>query len=248
MKNVYDITAEFERRVAEYCGAPYCIAVDNASNALYMALKYEKIKGKEISIPNRTYVSVPNEIINAGGKVKFETVEGKTIKGAYQLKPTKVWDSALAFSADMYKPGTFMCVSFTGPYKHLKLSKAGAILLDDEYAYMHFKKARYSGRRECSYHEDHFDMIGNNFYLMPEISARGILLITQFYDSKGNKKINEDLELPYPDLSQFPIFTNSNQDLEYSKKEIKEKYQEFLKLKNNLNPFQSFDEWLDKNM
>jgi dTDP-4-amino-4,6-dideoxygalactose transaminase len=107
----------------------------------------------------------------------------------------------------MYIPGTHMCCSFTGPYKHLKLGKAGAILTDDYNAYLWFKRARYSGRREVSYHDDNFDMIGWNFYLMPEISARGLLLMNQFYDNiTGKPKDNEDLELPYPDLSKFKIY------------------------------------------
>jgi hypothetical protein len=28
----------------------------------------------------------------------------------------------------------------------------------------------------------------------------------QFYNTDGTKKINEDLELPYPDLSKFDIY------------------------------------------
>jgi hypothetical protein len=171
---------------------------------------YEKVKDLEITIPARTYPSVPCEIIHAGAKVKFESVTGKTIKGAYQLKPTKVWDSALRFTADMYTPGTHMCVSFTGPYKHFKLSKGGAILTDDHDAYLWFKRARYSGRRECSYHDDNFDMLGWNFYMMPELAARGLLLMNQFYGIDGNKKQNEDLELPYPDLSNFEIYKKAN--------------------------------------
>ena len=99
-----------------------------------------------------------------------------------------------------------MCVSFTGPYKHLKLSKGGAILTDDLHAYLWFKRARFSGRRECSYHDDYFDMLGWNFYMIPELSARGLLLMNQFY--KDGKPIeNEDIELPYPDLSKFKIYT-----------------------------------------
>jgi len=212
MKNVYDITKEFEKSLSDYTGAPYVITVDNQSNALFLALMYENIKGQEITIPSRTYPSVPCEIIHAGGKVKFKSVKGKTLKGAYQLEPTNVWDSALSFSGDMYKPGTHMCVSFTGPYKHFKLSKGGAILTDNEDAYFWFKRARYSGRRECSYHEDNFDMLGWNFYMMPELAARGLLLMNQFYTSKGQKKYNEDLELPYPDLSQFEIYTKANRE------------------------------------
>jgi hypothetical protein len=139
-------------------------------------------------------------------KVKFKQIKGKTLKGAYQLEPTNVWDSALSFTADMYKPGTHMCISFTGPYKHFKLSKGGAILTDDYEASLWFKRARYSGRRECSYHDDHFDMLGWNFYMMPEIATRGVLMMSQFYYYNGTKKSNQDLELPYPDLSKYPIY------------------------------------------
>jgi len=206
---VYKVTEDFEKALSEYTGAPYVITVDNMSNALFLALKFEGVEGDIISIPSRTYPSVPCEIIHAGAKVNFEDVEGKTIKGAYQLKPTNVWDSALRFTNDMYIPGSHMCVSFTGPYKHFKLSKGGAILTDDFDAYRWFKRARFSGRRECSYHDDNLDMLGWNFYMMPELAARGLLLMNQFYDMKGKPIPNEDLELPYPDLSKFPIYTSS---------------------------------------
>ena len=210
--SVYKITEQFEEEICKYTGAPYAITLDNMSNGLFLALTYEKVNGLEISIPARTYPSVPCEIIHAKGRVNFEPVSGKTIKGAYQLKPTKVWDSALRFTADMYIPGTHMCVSFTGPYKHFKLSKGGAILTDDHDAYLWFKRARYSGRRECSYHDDNFDMLGWNFYMMPELAARGLLLMNQFYGIDGNKKVNPDLELPYPDLSKFEIYTKANRE------------------------------------
>ena len=203
---VYRITEEFEEKLAKYTGAPYVVAVDNQSNALFLSLYYQNIKGQSINIPARTYPSVPCEIIHAGGKVNFEPVEGKTIKGAYQLKPTRTWDSALRFTANMYIPNSFMCISFTGPYKHFKLSKGGAILTDDLHAYHWFKRARYSGRRECSYHDDNLDMLGWNFYMMPELAARGLLLMGQFYNMDGTPKHNEDLELPYPDLSKFDVY------------------------------------------
>lgn len=207
MKTVYDVTNEFEKRLADYTGAPYAVTLDNQSNGLFLALMYEKVGGTTITIPERTYPSVPCEIIHAGAKVAFDAVEGTTLKGAYQLKPSRVWDSALRFTADMYLPNTHMCISFTGPYKHFKLSKGGAILTDDHEAYLWFKRARYSGRRECSYHDDHFDMLGWNFYMMPELATRGLLLMNQFYNPDGSKKHNADLELPYPNLSKFLIYT-----------------------------------------
>lgn len=205
---IYKVTEDFEEALSKYTRAPYVITVDNQSNGLFLALMYEKVKGLEITIPSRTYPSVPCEIIHAGAKVKFNKTKGKTLRGAYQLSPTKVWDAALMFTHNMYKKDTHMCVSFTGPYKHFKLSKGGAILTDDYDAYLWFKRARYSGRRECSYHDDNLDMIGWNFYMMPEIAARGLLLMPQFYDRLTGEPIHHpDSELPYPDLSKFKIYT-----------------------------------------
>jgi dTDP-4-amino-4,6-dideoxygalactose transaminase len=214
---IYKITEDFEKKLSEYTGAPHVITVDNQSNALFLSLYYENnikknIKTDTITIPNRTYPSVPCEIIHSGLSVKFSKDydnlnENKgTLTGAYNLYPTNIWDSALSFTSNMYKPGTHMCISFTGPYKHFKLSKGGAILTDNYEAYLWFKRARYSGRRECSYHDDHFDMLGWNFYMMPELAARGILLMNQFYNIDGTPKHNNDLELPYPDLSKFKIY------------------------------------------
>jgi dTDP-4-amino-4,6-dideoxygalactose transaminase len=219
-QGVHKITEDFEKELARYTGAPYVLCVDNQSNALFLCLYYWIQKRKKehksnfnyvevIDVPQRTYPSVPCEVIHAGAQVNFTKVEGETIKGAYQLTPSNVWDSALRFTADMYIPESMMCVSFTGAYKHFKLSKGGAILLDDLDAYNWLKKARFSGRSECSYHEDDFDdnpVIGWNFYMMPELSARGLLLMNQFYNADGTKKHNEDLELPYPDLSKFKIW------------------------------------------
>lgn len=212
MKNVHEITKAFEKELSRYTGAPYVVCLDNQSNALFLALYYEKHvlkqRFKSVIIPSHTYPSVPCEIIHAGLKVEFEESFSR-LTGAYQLKPTKVWDSALRFTHNMYMEDTHMCISFTGPYKHFKLSKGGAILTDDVNAYNWFKKARFSGRGECSYHVDNFDLdgvIGWNFYMMPELAARGLLLIQQFYNADGTPKENEDLTLPYPNLSVFKCY------------------------------------------
>lgn len=205
-EGIYRVTEDFEKMLCDYTGSPYAVAVDNCSNALFLALMHEDVSGREIYIPSRTYPSVPCEIIHAGAKVKFIPIDGETLKGAYRLKDTLIWDSSLRFTADMYLPGAFMCLSFTGPYKHLKLGKGGAILTDDYNACLWFKRARYSGRRECSYHTDNLDMLGWNFYMMPEIAARGCLLMANFYDMNGKPKTNEDIEIRYPDLSQFEVY------------------------------------------
>jgi dTDP-4-amino-4,6-dideoxygalactose transaminase len=234
-QGAHKITEQFEQELCKYTGSPYAVAVDNCSNALFLALWYEinikkalskKFEGLPafnkyfpVHIPRHTYPSVACEIIHAGGKVKFSDEydcckDGK-ITGSYPLLPTNVIDCALTFTHNMFCPGTYQCLSFTGPYKHLKLGKGGAILTDDIEAEAWFRLARFSGRSECSYFEDNFDrplnpwtngIAGWNFYMMPEIAARGILLMQQFYDVNGKPKTNEDLCLPYPDLSKFKIF------------------------------------------
>lgn len=202
---VHKITEQFEKRLCDYTGAPFAIALDNCSNAIFLALKWVGVDGMRIEIPAHTYPAVPCEVIHAGAKVHFYD-SPKEITGAYQLNPTPVWDSALHFSCQMYLPGSFMCLSFTGPYKHLKLGKGGAILTDNQEAANWFKKARFSGRNECSYLEDSFDMLGWNYYMMPEIAAKGLQLIEQFFDGDGLPVPTQSKTHTYPDLSQWKIY------------------------------------------
>jgi len=204
-QGVHKITAEFEQELCRYTGAPFAVAVDNMSNALWLCLTYFNVKGQTVHIPCHTYPSVPCEIILAGAKVQWRD-SPKLLRGHYQLWPYPIWDSALRFTADMYMTAQFQCISFTGAYKHLKLGKGGAILTDNEQAYKWFKKARNSGRDECSYHVDNFTMIGRNCYMHPSVAALGLQLIGQFYNVDGTKKQMPDVELPYPDLSQFPVY------------------------------------------
>lgn len=212
--NPHSITRQFEQVVADYTGAPYAVAIDNCSNALFLALMWWRktylIYPVTITIPSHTYPSVPCEIIHAGMRVKFDHWAGNKVgqlsnelAGEYNLSPTNIWDSSLRFTSGMYQKGQIQCLSFTGPKKHLKLGKGGMILTDSEAAYRWFKRARFSGRNECSYHDDDFDIdpvIGWNFYMMPEVAARGLLLMTEF------PKHNEDLTIKYPDLSKFKLW------------------------------------------
>jgi dTDP-4-amino-4,6-dideoxygalactose transaminase len=57
MKNVYDITNEFEKALSEYTGAPYVVTVDNQSNALFLSLMYEKVCGTRNHYPF-SYISI----------------------------------------------------------------------------------------------------------------------------------------------------------------------------------------------
>jgi hypothetical protein len=251
-KGVYGITEQFEQALSAYTGAPYVVTLDNQSNALFLALYYEKnvrksLRGDTITIPNRTYPSVPCEIIHAGLKVKFDTehpqVKDGKLKGPYQLIGSHVWDAALRFTYNMYQPGQLMCCSFTGGLKTFKMgSKAGCILTDDPNAAAWFKRARFSGRREIPYADDNFDMTGWNFYLNPELSTRGMILMTGFY--KDGKPLEfPDVELPYPDLSKFTAYT-TDAPKEITKENVVTLIKQYLEIKGT-HPEHLLDSWVN---
>lgn len=202
----YKITEQFEKDICEYTGAPYCVAVDSCSNALFLSLTYAKQAQPDVThvtIPKRTFPSVACEIIHVGLRPRFS---GEGFNGLYMLSPFKIYDSALRFTTDMYRKGSFMCISFTGPRKRLKLSKGGAILTDDAEAVAWLRSARMSGRHEMPFMEDNIAFAGWNFYMLPEIAARGIALLREFYSEDGKPLPQEDVKLDYPDLSKMDAF------------------------------------------
>jgi dTDP-4-amino-4,6-dideoxygalactose transaminase len=200
LHNPYKIVKMFEEEISDYTGAPYAISVDSCSNALFLCCKYLQVK--EVTIPSKTYLSVPQSILSSGGEVVFEP-NANDWKGIYQLKPYPIYDSAKRFTSDMYIPNTFMCLSFHIK-KHLKIGKGGIILTDNEDAAKWFKQARYEGRSEKLYHEDDIDMIGWNMYMTPQEAAHGLALMQNI--SWDNPDLDENNG--YRDLREFTIFKN----------------------------------------
>ena len=188
----------FEETIADYTGAPYAVSTDNCTDALLLCCEYLKVT--EVTIPCRTYLSVPQSIMHAGGTLKFEDVRWK---GIYQLKPYPLYDAAKRLTSGMYIPRTFMCLSFHIK-KHLKIGKGGMILTDDRLAAQWFRKGRYEGRGTVPYHEDNIQINGYNAYMSPEQAARGLMLMQNYPEH------NEDLpEEPfYRDLREFDLFKN----------------------------------------
>jgi dTDP-4-amino-4,6-dideoxygalactose transaminase len=200
LHNPYKIVKMFEEEISDYTGAPYAISVDSCSNALFLCCKYLQVK--EVTIPSKTYLSVPQSILSSGGEVVFEP-NANDWKGIYQLKPYPIYDSAKRFTSGMYIPNTFMCLSFHIK-KHLKIGKGGIILTDNEDAAKWFKQARYEGRSEKLYHEDDIDMIGWNMYMTPQEAAHGLALMQNI--SWDNPDLDENNG--YRDLREFTIFKN----------------------------------------
>jgi len=196
--NPYKIIKMFEETVADYCGSKYAVATDSCTDALLLCCEYLNVK--EVTIPARTYLSVPQSIIHAGGTVEFEELRWK---GIYQLKPYPIYDAAKRFTSGMYIPGSLMCLSFHIK-KHLKIGKGGMILTDNEDALEWLRRGRYEGRGEVMYHEDNIEINGWNAYMSPEQAARGLMLMQNYPEH------NEDIpEEPfYRDLREFELFKN----------------------------------------
>lgn len=205
--NPYLVVDEFEKRISEWCGSKYGVAVESGTAAIFLSLQYVKTyditKTKFISIPKFSYPSVPCSIIHAGYRVNFFDREWA---GEYELKPLKIWDSALRFKKGMYHGG-YQCLSFHIK-KHLPIGRGGMILTDSKTAYEWFKKARFDGRSPIPLSEDNFTMLGWNLYMSPEQAARGIQLFEvlrqKYPDGMEDLKVEEQ---KYPDLSKYKIYT-----------------------------------------
>lgn len=199
--NQYQVTRDFEAALCEYTGAKYAVAVNSCTAALLLAVEWFYKDGRRdfVTIPTHTYVSVPQAILRAGGRLAFCT---DTWRGAYQLIPLPIWDCARRFTSDMYVSGQFQCVSFAAS-KILGAEQGGAILHDNDGADQWFRKMRFDGRTEdVDPLEDTFDLIGHHCLMIPSVAAT--LLVRLYHLPKHN----EDMpQIEYPDLSKFECFT-----------------------------------------
>jgi dTDP-4-amino-4,6-dideoxygalactose transaminase len=200
--NPYKIVQMFEEEIALYTNSPYAVSLDSCTNALFLCCKYLEVK--EVTIPCKTYLSVPMSIIQAGGEVIFDkNPDTNHWSGLYQLKPYPIFDSAKRLTSNMYQSGTFMCLSFHIK-KSLGIGKGGMILTDNKEAYDWFKKARYEGRSEKYYKEDNISMLGWNMYMTPQEAAQGLCLLQNYPEN-----VSDSHELNgYRDLSEFDVFKN----------------------------------------
>lgn len=103
--NPYRVVEMFEEEVANYTRASYAVAVSSCTEALFLCCVSSTIHN--IQIPSRTYLSVPQSIIQADGNVIFDETRDDW-KGIYRLFPTNIYDAAKRFTSDMYKPRTLM--------------------------------------------------------------------------------------------------------------------------------------------
>jgi UDP-4-amino-4,6-dideoxy-N-acetyl-beta-L-altrosamine transaminase len=74
------LVEEFEKKVADYCGARYAVAVNSGTSALHIACLAADISdGDEVITSPITFVATPNSVLYCGGKPVFADVNEKTI-------------------------------------------------------------------------------------------------------------------------------------------------------------------------
>jgi dTDP-4-amino-4,6-dideoxygalactose transaminase len=198
MSDPFKVVRDFEDALCEYTGAKYAVTVTSCTMALFLALKWWRPARVTITIPKRTYVGVAQAVMNAGHFIEWSDDQWE---GAYQLEPSPIWDCARRFTAGMYEPGTFQCVSFH-PTKILGLSGyGGAILNDDPDADRWLRRARFDGRSEGVPPKDDVFTRGWHCYMSPVTAAEGLMRLANIWER------NEDLPNDdYPDLSKQEIF------------------------------------------
>jgi dTDP-4-amino-4,6-dideoxygalactose transaminase len=69
----------FQQKTAEYLNIKHTIALDSDSSALETALNYYKIKNKEVIVCTNSFISIPNSVLFAGGKVVFTDINKETL-------------------------------------------------------------------------------------------------------------------------------------------------------------------------
>lgn len=171
--NPFETVTKFEDAVAEYTGAPYAIATDCCSNAIFLsAMYFKQVNGNlDVLIPRNTYVSVPMQFKHAGFNIKFENYAWS---GTYRIAGTNIVDSACRFTKGMYQVKTSMCLSFQY-HKILNTIKGGMILTDDVEFYSWAQRAVHDGRdMSVPYNDDKITMLGYHMFMTPETAALGL--------------------------------------------------------------------------
>lgn len=198
-----DVIDMFERKVAEFSGSKYAVAVDCCTHAMELSLRLllenkEVQPGDTITIPNHTYISAALMPMQIGFKVEFEDIEWS---GIYQLKGTRVYDGAVRWNRGMYVgANALQAVSFQIK-KRIPIGRGGVVLCDSKADFDWLKLASYDGRDLTLPYTDknHLKMLGYHYYMTPEDAARGIILM----DTVGDENADTANSTTYPDVEQM---------------------------------------------
>ena len=191
----------FEKKVAEFFGAPYAVAMDSCTHALELCLRIINKPHELVTIPEYTYMSVPMMLEKLQQPWQFSKHKWELF---YYLDPLPVIDAAYFWKKNSYITGTLTVISFQYQ-KHVPIGRGGIVLTDNSTHYNRLQKLCRDGRdRTVRWIDDTITEIGYHYHMTPEDAARGILLFDCLHDETVALKGWRD----YKPLSQFPVFKN----------------------------------------
>jgi dTDP-4-amino-4,6-dideoxygalactose transaminase len=192
----FEAVSNFEKKMAEYFGSPYAVAVDCCTHGLELCLRH--VEANSITVPTRTYVSVPFLAKKLDIELKWE----ETVWQDYYYLTDNIIDAAVLWKRNSYLPNTFMCLSFQFQ-KHLSLGRGGMILTDDEIAAKELKKMSYDGREQgIPWRDQNVKTVGYHYYMTPETAELGLSKLLGAIETIPRKWVIED----WPDLRTMEIF------------------------------------------
>lgn len=192
------IVEEFEKKIAEFFGSPYAVAVDCCTHGLEVCLRYTK--EKVIKVPYRTYISVPFLASKLSIKLEWKDENWND----YYYISERIIDAAVLWKKDSYIRNKYMCISFQYR-KHLNLGRGGMILCPDKKSYHQLKKMIYDGRHpNIPWREQNIESVGYHYYMTPETASKGIEKLPDAIKRDPKKwKITD-----WPNLRKMKVFNN----------------------------------------
>ena len=192
----FKVVSDFENEIATWFGAPYGVAVDCCTHGIELCLRQQKVTS--ISVPKRTYLSIPFLAKKLNLDLQWKNTDWKNF---YYLTENII-DAAGLWESYSYIPGTFMCLSFQFQ-KHLSLGRGGMILTDDREAMWELKKMSYDGREpDMPWRDQNVSTVGYHYYMTPETATKGLTKLPEAINTKPRQWVIED----WPDLTQMEIF------------------------------------------
>ena len=193
----FNSVKEFEKKIAEWFGSKYAVAVDCCTHCIELCLRLYNIS--VITVPKRTYLSVPMLANKMNIDLKWKDEKWKDY---YEIGDTKIYDAAVLWKKNSYIPGTFMCISFQFQ-KHLSLGRGGMILLDSKVAKKELKKMSYDGREPgVPWRNQNVKRMGFHYYMTPETAQNGLNKLEEAKKTKPRDWVLED----WPDLTKMDVF------------------------------------------
>jgi len=198
---MFNLVTEFEKRIAEFFGSPYAIAVDCCTHGIELCLRLSNVRF--INVPVRTYISIP--FLAKKLDIRLEWKDEDWTDYYYLTENTAHWkivDAAVLWKKNSYISGTYMCVSFQFQ-KHLSLGRGGMILTDNENSAEALKKMSYDGRHpDVPWRDQNIQTMGYHYYMTPETAKLGLAKLETAIKEEPRKWVISD----WPDLREMKVF------------------------------------------